>query len=85
MHVAYFCVFVFRPNVPVNNFSHVGTELPLPGYYQYFSGSKVSCSRTQHGGGRPLARVSDALPLRHHAPHMLHTAEVNPKISNLNM
>ena len=31
--------FGFMLNVPVNNFqffSHVGTEPPLPGYYQYF-------------------------------------------------
>ena len=31
------------------NFSHVGTEPWLPGYYQYFFGEIVSCSRTQHG------------------------------------
>ena len=30
-------------------FSHVGTEPPLPGYYQYFWGLNVPCSRTQHG------------------------------------
>ena len=30
-------------------FSHVGTEPPLPGYYQYFWGVNVHCSRTQHG------------------------------------
>ena len=42
-------------NVPVNNFfSHVGMELPLAGYYQYFflggdGGVNMSCSRTQHG------------------------------------
>ena len=29
-----FCLFLLRFNVPVNNFSS------LPGYYQYFSGSK---------------------------------------------
>ena len=35
--------FVLMLNVPVNNFfSHVGTDLPLPGYYQYFSGSKCA-------------------------------------------
>ena len=28
-------------NVPVNNFSHVGMEPPLPGYYQYFWGLKI--------------------------------------------
>ena len=31
------------------NFSHVGTEPWLPGYYQYFFGVNVSCSSTQHG------------------------------------
>ena len=41
-------------NVPVYNFSvmlffsHVGTEPPLPGYYEYFWGVNVPCSRTQH-------------------------------------
>ena len=30
------CLFVLRLNVPVNNFSHVGTEPPLSAYYQYF-------------------------------------------------
>ena len=30
-------------------FSHVGTEPPLPGYYQYFWGVNMPCSRTQHG------------------------------------
>ena len=43
-------VFVsFLLNFQVNNFSfsHVGTEPPLPGYYQYFWEIKVSCSRTQ--------------------------------------
>ena len=30
-------------------FIHVGTEPPLPGYYQYFRGVNVPCSRTQHG------------------------------------
>ena len=33
-------------------FSHVGTEPPLPGYYQYFKGVNVPCSRTQHGLSR---------------------------------
>ena len=33
----YVCLFVLRLNVPVNIFfSHVRTEPPLPGYYQYF-------------------------------------------------
>ena len=29
-------------------FSHVETEQPIPGYYQYFWGVNVSCSRKQH-------------------------------------
>ena len=28
---------------------HVGTEPPLPGYYQYFWRVNAPCSRTQHG------------------------------------
>ena len=37
----FFVLFLFRFNVPVNNFlSHVGTEPPFPGYYQYFRGVK---------------------------------------------
>ena len=32
------CVNASRPRQQF--FSHVGTEPPLPGYYQYFSGSK---------------------------------------------
>ena len=37
-------------NVPVNKFfCHVWTEPPLSGYYQYFWGVNVPCSRTQHG------------------------------------
>ena len=30
-------------------FSHGDTELPLSGYYQYFWGVNLSCSRTQQG------------------------------------
>ena len=47
-----FCLFVLRLNVPVNNFSvmlgwsHPSWVLPV------LSGSKVSCSKTQHGKGR---------------------------------
>ena len=52
-------------------FSHVGTEPPLPGYYQYFLAFwevNVSCSRIQHGNPSedrtPTSRPeSDALPL----------------------
>ena len=42
-------------------FSQVGTELPLPGYYQYFWG--VECL------AQGLAMESDALPLNHRTPH----------------
>ena len=43
--------FLFLFNVPVNNFSVmliVEKEPPFPGYYQYFLGVNVSCSRKQH-------------------------------------
>ena len=39
-------LFVLRLNIPVNNSSVMSWVLPV------FSGSKVSCSRTQHVGGR---------------------------------
>ena len=56
-------LFVLRFNVQVmSGRSH---------RFLYVSGSKVSCSRTQHGGGRlrPFAPESDALTLSHRAPH----------------
>ena len=34
------CLFVLRLNIAVKNVRHVGTEQPLPGYYQYFRGIK---------------------------------------------
>ena len=41
-------VEALRPSQQV--FSNVGTEPPLPGYYQYFFGEvNVSCLRIQHG------------------------------------
>ena len=54
-------------------FSHVGTEPPLPGYYQYFLGGKCilfkdTTRRPKRGPNpRPLASESDALPLGHGA------------------
>ena len=57
------CVDAYCPSQEF--FSHIGTVPPLPGYYQYFLGSKSVfaqghntaeemslCSRTQHGGGK---------------------------------
>ena len=43
-----FCMFCALLGQDIR-FSHVGTEPPLPGYYQYLSGVNVPCSRTQHG------------------------------------
>ena len=44
-------------------FSHVGTEPLLPGYYQYFWGVNVPCSRTRHGltrvGLEPLGDIKE--------------------------
>ena len=37
MDGGFVCVDALRPSQQF--FSHVGTEPPLPGYYQYFSGS----------------------------------------------
>ena len=58
-------------NVPVNNFSHVNSEPPLPGYYKYFWGVNISCSRTQHGdpgGARtPDLRGSGVRGVNHQA------------------
>ena len=54
-------------------FSHVGTEPPLPGYYQYFWGGKCillkdTTRRPEWGSNpRPLAPISEALPLGHGA------------------
>ena len=56
------CLLVLRLNVPVNNvYSHVGTEPPLPGYYQYFQG--VKCLAQEHNtaevGFDPLTSRSE--------------------------
>ena len=46
-------LFVLRLNVPVNNFSVMsGWSHRFLGNSPVLSGSKVSCSRTQHGGSR---------------------------------
>ena len=37
------CKFMINPF-----FSHVETEPPIPGYYQYLWGVNVSCSRKRH-------------------------------------
>ena len=51
--VVWDCLFVLRLNVPVNNFSVMsGRSHRFLGNKPVLSGSKVSCSRTQHGGGR---------------------------------
>ena len=49
-------------------FSHVGTELPLPGYYQYFIGSKCALLKdttrfdpSRARTPRPLDPESEAL------------------------
>ena len=43
--VLFVCLFVWvealRPSQ--QSFSNVGTEPPLPGYYQYFCGRNISC------------------------------------------
>ena len=47
------CLLVLRLNVPVNNFSVMsGQSHQFLGNKPVLSGSKVSCSRTQHSGGR---------------------------------
>ena len=45
----FFVSFLDLFNVPVNNFSVMSFERPLPGYYQYFWRENMSCSSTQHG------------------------------------
>ena len=56
-------------------FSHVGTEPPLPGYYQYFWGVNVTCSRTQHGytrvGLEPPTSGSGVRGINHQATALL--------------
>ena len=44
------CLFCFDYGLTPDKqfFSHVETEPPIPGYYQYFWEVNVSCSRKQH-------------------------------------
>ena len=55
VNIAVYCTDMFAKwfldlfNVPVNNFSVMSFERPLPGYYQYFWRENMSCSSTQHG------------------------------------
>ena len=56
-------------------FSHVETEPPLPGHYQFFSGSKCVFAQEHNTAEvgiepRPLAPESETLPLGHRAPRM---------------
>ena len=68
--LVFVCAEAYRPSQQC--FSHVGTEPPLPGYYQYFRG--VKCLAQGHNTAkvcfetRSLAPESDALPLSHRAP-----------------
>ena len=49
-----FVLFLLWFNVPVNNFSsHVETEPPIPGYYQYFLGSKCLLLKETNTPTRP--------------------------------
>ena len=73
---SYICIVVLRLNVPVNNFSVIsGRSHRFLGNKPVLSGSKVSCSRTQHGGGR--SRTPD-LSLR--SPTLYHWATALPHI-----
>ena len=68
------CLFVLRLNVPVNNFSVMSGRSHRFLGKPVLSGSKVSCSRTQHGGGR--FRAPD-LSLR--SPTLYHWATALPR------
>ena len=67
------CLFGLRLYVPVNNFfSNVGTEPPLPGYYQYFWGGKCillkpPCEETVLRGFRPGPTQTRLYSHRSHA------------------
>ena len=68
--ILFVCVEDLHPSQQF--FSHVGTEPPLPGYYQYFR--RVKCLAQGHNMAevgfepRPLTPESDALPLSHCPP-----------------
>ena len=46
------CLFVLRLNIPVNNFESCREGATVSWVLPVLLGSKVSCSRTHHGGGR---------------------------------
>ena len=79
-------VFVEAKHPSQQFFSHVGTEPPLPGYYQYFWG--VKCLAQRHITAdigfepRPLTSESGALPL--HSPSCSVTAQFISAIYYLN-
>ena len=50
-------------------FSHVGTEPPLPGYNQYFSGSECVFSEGHNTAG--VVIELETLPLGHRAPKLI--------------
>ena len=57
----------------VKRLSNVGTEPPLPAYYQYFQGVKFPAqgynkAEVVFEPARPIAPESDALKLSHSAP-----------------
>ena len=75
--VCLFVLFVLRLNVPVNNFSVMsGRSHRFLGNQPVLSGSKVSCSRTQHGGGR--FRTPD---LSLQSPTLYHWATALPRFT----
>ena len=51
-------LFVLRFNVPVNNFSVILVQSHSFLGITSTSGSNLSCSRTQHGGGRFVITIS---------------------------
>ena len=56
----FFCIIVLRPGKQF--FSHVETEPPIPGYYQYFLGSK--CLLLKETTHRPDRGSNPGLPIR---------------------
>ena len=78
--------FVLMLDVPVNTFSIFQTEPPLPGYYQYFSGSKCVFSqghnRAEVGIEPPTSRsrVRDSTTRPPHSPVFLEISLLVPEI-----
>ena len=72
------CLFVLRLNVPVNNFSVMsGRSHRFLGNLPVLSGSKVSCSRTQHGSGKFGTPDLSLL-----SPTLYHWATALPQVLN---